>query len=49
VVWEGENYDNASVAWDGNDRDGNVLPGGTYFYEITLNEASFTGFISLLP
>ncbi|MFT4683025.1 MAG: gliding motility-associated-like protein [Flavobacteriales bacterium] len=49
VVWEGENYDNASVVWDGNDGNGNVLLAGTYFYEITLKEASFTGFISLLP
>lgn len=49
LVWEGENYDNVSVVWDGNDLNGNVLPVGTYFYGITLSETSFTGFISLLP
>ncbi len=49
VVWEGRNYDNVSVFWDGRDQDGKVLPEGTYFYEITLTSQTFTGFISLLP
>lgn len=49
VIWEGENYDNTSVVWDGNDLDGNLVPVGTYFYEITIKEEHFSGFISRLP
>ena len=35
-VWEGTNYNNMDVVWDGKDNNGNVLLNGTYIYFITL-------------
>lgn len=35
-VWEGTNYDNINVVWDGKDKNGNTLTDGTYIYYINL-------------
>lgn len=35
-IWEGINYDNNLVIWDGKDQNGNVLTDGTYIYFISL-------------
>lgn len=39
LVWEGKNYDNKNVFWDGANKNGRRLPDGTYYYvlEITNN------------
>ncbi|MBA3899613.1 MAG: gliding motility-associated C-terminal domain-containing protein, partial [Bacteroidetes bacterium] len=34
-VWYGNNYNNADVAWTGQNLNGNDLPDGTYYYVIT--------------
>jgi len=34
LVWEGVNYNNASVVFTGSNKNGNELPSGTYFYKI---------------
>jgi len=31
-VWEGKNYDNSTVVWEGENLSGNDLPSDTYFY-----------------
>lgn len=36
-VWEGINYDNVNVVWDGKNQNGNSLTNGTYIYYIKLN------------
>lgn len=36
-VWEGTNYDNVNVVWDGRNKNGNELPDATYIYYINLN------------
>ena len=47
-VWEGLNYDNLSVFWQGEDSDGIELPVGTYFYEFrATDDLIFEGFIEL--
>lgn len=47
-VWEGRNYDNTEVAFTGRDLNNRPLPEGTYFYEVTLQGRSFTGYLTLL-
>lgn len=37
LVWNTTNYNNASNVWDGTSNNGGELPGGTYFYVITLS------------
>jgi gliding motility-associated-like protein len=34
VVWEGINYNNTSIVFRGNSKNGDALPSGTYFYRI---------------
>jgi gliding motility-associated-like protein len=49
VVWEGTDYDNSSVVFDGSNKDGKNLPTGTYFFKIEFPSGgkSKTGFLSL--
>jgi gliding motility-associated-like protein len=49
VVWEGENYDNATVVFAGLDKNQKKLLPGTYFYTIdfTSGKKQEAGFISL--
>lgn len=49
VVWEGVDYDNSSVVFDGTSTDGKELPSGTYFYKIefTGGREPKAGFLSL--
>ena len=47
-IIEFRNYDNDNVAWDGRNRNGKLVPDGTYYYLIKIpNEKSFTGWIQL--
>lgn len=49
VVWEGTDYNNSSVVFDGTSTDGKALPTATYFYKIEFSggRESRTGFLSL--
>ncbi len=49
VVWEGTNYNNSTVVFDGVNNNGKELPSGTYFYKIdfSIGLESKTGFLSL--
>ena len=49
VVWEGANYNNVTVVFDGTNNNGNELPSGTYFYKIDFSGSleSKTGFLSI--
>jgi gliding motility-associated-like protein len=49
VVWEGSNYNNQTVVFDGTNKNGKELPSGTYFYKIEFSGSleSKTGFLSL--
>jgi gliding motility-associated-like protein len=46
-VWEAVAYDNVSVVWDGNNKRGAPLPGGTYFYIVTVNGEIHKGWVEL--
>jgi gliding motility-associated-like protein len=48
VVWEGTNYDNNLVVFRGTGKNGQDLPTGTYFYQISFNaRKEESGYLSL--
>ncbi len=49
VVWEGDNYNNTSVAFQGQSNSGNELPSGNYFYKIEFDSGrkNKSGFFTL--
>lgn len=49
LVWEGDNYNNASVAFSGKSKNDTDLPSGTYFYKIEFSgkRGTMTGYLSL--
>jgi gliding motility-associated-like protein len=47
LVWEGTNYDNVNVVWDGHSKDGDELPDGTYYWIITEGNATMKGWVEL--
>lgn len=48
LVWEGAGYDNASVVWKGEDKKGDVLNAGTYFFVVAINGNKITGWVELM-
>ena len=48
-IWEADNYDNTTVAWDGTNSSGSPVTAGTYFYVITIaNRArSYSGWVQI--
>ena len=52
VIFSGTGYDNENVVWKGQNTTGAIAPTGTYFYAVTLRQASGTvekrGFIELI-
>jgi len=46
-VWGKENYDNSSVVWDGKTESGDELPDGTYYYVITMANATTKGWVEI--
>jgi gliding motility-associated-like protein len=49
LVWEGDNYNNTTVAFSGKSKNDGDLPSGTYFYKIefTGSRKAQTGYLSL--
>lgn len=49
LVWDGRNYDNATVLFTGQSNNGSELPAGTYFFKIEFftGRPTQTGYISL--
>lgn len=47
MVWENKGYDNMEIVWTGINKDGQDLPGGTYFYVVTLNNNVLKGWVEL--
>jgi gliding motility-associated-like protein len=41
------NYDNTSVVWDGKDERGKDVTEGTYYYQLTINDQDYSGYIEL--
>lgn len=48
-IWSAENYDNATIAWDGKSSDGTTVANGTYFYVVKINNLpeSFSGWVQV--
>ena len=48
-IWSAENYDNATIAWDGKSSDGTAVANGTYFYVVKINNLpeSFSGWVQV--
>lgn len=41
-LYDFENYNNADVVWDGNNENGDILPAGTYYYIIDIEDGTRT-------
>ena len=39
LLWDGTNYDNTAVVWEGKDNSGNLLASGTYYYIVQIEGA----------
>lgn len=48
LIWEGKNYDNASVRWTGKNNAGADLPAGTYYFTIEVLGTTQTGYVELM-
>lgn len=47
TVWSAENYDNADIAWSGVDKNGKMLPDGTYFFVFVAGEEVRKGYVEI--
>jgi gliding motility-associated-like protein len=48
MIWQCDGYNNNDKLWQGTTEKGEVLPNGTYFFEIEINGNTQTGFIELM-
>lgn len=48
TIWEGRNYDNEIVVFEGLDSNGNTVPDGTYFYELRTGGSTYEGYLEIL-
>jgi gliding motility-associated-like protein len=46
-IWEGSHYDNTNTVWKGEDKRGNPLPDGTYFFLAIIGDSNLNGWIEL--
>lgn len=47
LVWDGVDYDNVNVVWNGTDANGNELVDGTYYYLIEAGGSALKGWVEL--
>jgi gliding motility-associated-like protein len=47
IIWEGSNYDNVSIVWGGENKRGQLLPDGTYFYIVKYKDKTEKGWVEL--
>jgi gliding motility-associated-like protein len=47
LVWEGKDYDNSAVVFEGRDKNGVLLPPGTYYYIIRVGMESMKGWVEI--
>ncbi|MGD1845064.1 MAG: gliding motility-associated C-terminal domain-containing protein [Salibacteraceae bacterium] len=47
LIWEGKNYNNTTVLWDGRTSNGNDPPVGTYFYIAKVGSRTYRGWVEL--
>ena len=47
LVWEADAYDNISNAFNGNHRNGNPLPVGTYYFIANFDDSNYRGWIEI--
>lgn len=47
VIWEAQGYNNDDVVWKGNNKNDDLLPDATYFYEVILNNRKHAGWVEL--
>lgn len=48
LVWDGKDYDNYTTRWKGEDRHGDNLSAGTYYYIIEIDGKKTTGWVELM-
>lgn len=48
TIWEGRNYDNQNIVFEGEDNNGAKIPDGTYFYELRAGGNTYDGYIEIL-
>ncbi len=46
-VWSGNNYNNSTVVWKGQNSSGQPLPDATYFYIVKVDSATYKGWVQL--
>lgn len=46
-VWSGNNYNNSSVVWKGDNSSGQPLPDATYYYVAKVNGTTYKGWVQL--
>lgn len=47
IVWQGKNYNNSEVVWNGTSSKNEELPEGTYFYLVTIDHQKYKGWVEL--
>jgi len=47
LVWDGANYDNINVVWNGTAKNGDKLPDGTYYWIIKEGTGTMKGWVEL--
>ncbi len=48
LVWSTDGYDNVNKVWRGENKQGQDLPDGTYYFQAEINSNTRTGFIELI-
>lgn len=46
-IWEGNNYDNSTIVWSGENKHGQIVPDGTYFYVVKYKNKTEKGWVEV--